>query len=292
MATYASKGDRFERRTIGQDAIKSPVGTTTGRGLSPGLWTNCPIAQLQSNPELGNYMFDDFHDGVHIAANQATAAASALGTTGNWTGFTDATAGSLVSSPATSIYGIVTLAGTTINEGATIAYPKGAAVAGKYKLATGTRLWMEARVSFLNITTAKFGAYVGFAEEALLTTGAVLAASTPWALADKDYVGFTKTNTATTSVASIYNTESGGTSPATVAAAAATIEADTFTKLGMYCDGTTCWFYQNGVKGTGVTIATADFPDGEEMAFYIALMLGHGDAASISADWVAIAQEY
>jgi hypothetical protein len=93
-------------------------------------------------------------------------------------------------------------------------------------------------------------------------------------------------------VASIYNTESGGTSPATVDADAATIEADTFTKIGMYCDGTTVWFYQNGVRGTGIALATADFPDDIEMAFYMALMLGHGDLASIEIDWVAIAQEY
>ncbi len=299
MATYAAKGDRLERKTIKQSSMKAPVasinasGTAPGRGLSPGLWGSCPVELLKANPQYGSFMVDDFVDaGIVIAANQSTANASALGTTGNWTGFTDSTGGSIVTTLTDNIQGVVKLSGTTINEGATIAYPKTTETAGRYKLSSGTRLWMEARVSFLNITTLKFGAFIGFAEEALLATGEVLAASTPWALTDKDYVGFTKTNAATTSVASIYNTASGSTSPATVAAAAATIEADTFTKIGMYCDGTSVWFYQDGIQGTGITIATADFPDDIEMGFYAALMLGHGDAASISLDWVAIAQAY
>lgn len=292
MATFASKGDRLERKTIKQSSMKDPVAeAATDRGLSPGLWNTCPVELLKANPQYGTFFFDDFTEGVVVAANKTAAQAAALGTTGKWAAFTDATSGA-VTTLATNYQGVVQLTCTDVNEGATIAYPSTATTAGPYKLSSSSRLWMEARVSFLNLTTAKFGAFIGFAEEGLLSTGGVLAAATPWALADKDYVGFTKTNTATSSVASIYNTATGGTSPATVAAAAATIEADTFTKIGLYCDGTTVWFYQNGAMGTGITIATADFPDGEEMAFYAALMLGHADTASIDLDWVAIAQAY
>ena len=261
------------------------------RGPSRAIWNNCPWMKLQNNPMMGSHFLDDFtNEGIVAGANLATAAVSALGTTGNWTAFTDATAGSLVTKLTDDVHGIVQLTGTTINEGATIAHPKTAATAGAYKLADGSKLWMEARVSFLNITTAKFGSFVGFAEEGLLTTGAVLAASTPWAIVDKDFVGFLKTNAATTSVASHYNTE-GGTA-ASVNADEATIEADTYIKLGMYCDGATIQFFTNGVPGGSLAINTANFPNDIEMAFYIALMLGHGDLASVNVDWVRIAQEF
>ena len=291
MAIHVAKGDRFINKTIKKSSLKNPVAPlNTDRGLSHHLWKTCPVELLKANPQYGTFFFDDFTEGIVIAANQNTAAASALGTTGEWTGCTAATAGTIVTTLATNYQGIVKLESTTDNQDSIIAYPKTATTAGPYKFSSTSRLWMEARYSQLNITTNKFNAFVGFAEQGLVATTTLITASD--AMADKDYVGFQKTFAATTGVSSVYNTESGGTSPATVAAAAATVAADTFTKIGLYCDGTTVYFYQNGVIGTGIAIATADFPDGEEMAFYAGIMLGHGDTASISLDWVAIAQAY
>jgi len=292
MAIYASKGDRFESKTIKQGSIKNPVAASnTDRGLSPGLWNTCPVELLKANPAYGTFFLDDFTGGgIVVANNKDTAAVSALGTTGVWTGCTAATSGTAITTLATNYQGVVHLESTTDDEDAIIAYPKTAQSAGPFKMSSATRLWMEARVSILNTTTNKFNAFFGFAEEGLVATTTLITASD--AMADKDYVGFQKTFAGTTGIASVYNTESGSSSPVTVAAAAATVAADTFTKIGMYCDGTTCYFYQNGARGTGVAIATADFPDDEEMAFYIGLMLGHGDTASIEVDWVAIAQAY
>jgi len=282
---------------LGDDAvvssnIKNNVGASgTSRGLSPTLWSECPIADYMVNPENGSYMFDDFADGgIVVTNNVATGAASATGTVGRWTACTAATGATIISTLATDHKGVVKLESTTDNEDAIIAYPKTAHTAGTYKFTSGKQLWMEARVKILNTTTNKFNAFFGFAEEGLVATTTLITASD--AMADKDYVGFQKTFVSTTGISSVYNTTSGATSPATVAAAAATVVADTFTKIGMYCDGTTVYFYQNGTKGDGIALATADFPDGEEMAFYVGLMLGHGDTASISVDWVAIAQEY
>jgi len=291
MATYAAKGDRFEPKTIKKSSIKNPVDVSnTGRGLSPGLWNTCPVELLKANPLYGNFFFDDFIDGIDVAANSAVATVAALGTTGKWGAFTAATAGTVIATAVDNYQGVVKLETDTIDEDAAICYPKGGHIAGKYKFASTTRLWMEARVSILNITTNKFNAFFGFAEEGLMATTTLITASD--AMADKDYVGFQKTFAGTTGIASVYNTAGGATSPATVAAAAATVTADTFTKIGIYCDGTTVYFYQNGAKGTGITIATADFPDGEEMAFYAGIMAGHGDKCSISLDWVALAQAY
>lgn len=290
MATYCTKGDRFINQTIRLESLKNDVGTATGRGLSENLWNLCPIAEYQANPQKGSFFFDDFTDGITIANSVNTAAASATGTTGRWTGSTAADGGTTASTLATNYQGIVHLESTTDNEDVILAYPKGAQTAGIYKFTAGKQLWMEIRASILNLTTNKFNAFFGFAEEGLVATTTLITASD--AMADKDYVGFQKTFAATTAISSVFNTESGGTTPITVAAAAATVEADTFTKMGIYCDGTTVFFYQNGVKGDGVLLAATDFPLDEEMAFYIGIMLGHGDTASIEGDWVAIAQEF
>ncbi len=298
MATYATKGDRLENRTIRTQSIKNPVSTlnssstSDGRGLSPGLWSTCPVELLKANPQYGTFMLDDFADGgIVIANNVVTAAASATGTVGKWTGCTAATSPT-VSTLATEVKGIVKLATSDDNQDAIICYPSTGHTAGPYKFSSGTRLWMEARVSILNITTNKHQVFFGFAEEGLVATTTLLAISEA-GLADKDYVGFLKTFAATAGLAAVWNTASGGSSPVTVDAAAATLEADTFTKIGIYCDGTTVRFYQDGIQTASDLIADTDFPDGEEMAFYIAVMDGPGaEDMSISVDWVALAQAY
>jgi hypothetical protein len=293
MATYASKGDRLIDKTIQYRSIENPVGTTSGRGLSPNVWEKCPIAKLKANPQEGMFFFDDFTQdgGIVIAANTNTAAASALGTTGKWTGCTAATAGTTVSTLATNYQGVVHLESTTDNEDCIIAYPKTAHTAGIFKAYTGTRLWMEARVSVLNITNSRFNAFFGFAEEGLVATTTLITASD--AMADKDYIGFQRVFSDGDRLDTVYNTAGGATSPAAIGADAVTMEADTFKKIGLYCDGTTIYFFADGLLlPDSLAIATADFPDGEEMAFYAGLMLGHGDTASIELDWVAIAQEY
>ena len=74
----------------------------------------------------------------------------------------------------------------------------------------------------------------------------------------------------------------------------ATLEATTWTKLGIYCDGSTVTFFKDGVAlATTTTTATADFPDGEEMAFYLQNMCGAaGTVGTVTLDWLRIAQEY
>lgn len=291
MAIHVSKGDRFENRTIRSQSIENPVAMgNTDRGLSPDLWATCPVELLKKNPQRGTYMFDDFvNGGIVVAANTSTANAAVLGTTGKWAAFTDATAGTVITTETTNYQGVVKLETDTIDEDCTIAYPSTAETAGVYQFSDTTRLWMEARVSILNITTNKFNGFFGFAEKGLLATNEVITDSD--VMADVDYVGFQKTFAGTTLIASVFNTN-GQTAHTPVDTDAVTVEANTFTKIGLYCDGTTVFFYQNGVRGTGVTIVTADFPDDKLLAFYVSLMAGHGDKCSVSVDWVAIAQAY
>ena len=53
-------------------------------------------------------------------------------------------------------------------------------------------------------------------------------------------------------------------------------------------------FYQDGVAlSTTTTTATAEFPDGEEMAFYLESLCGAaGTVGTITLDWLRIAQEF
>ena len=262
-----------------------------GRKPSPGIWQNCPVAEFQINPTQGFHLFEDFTDGVAIAANTAVAAANALGTTGRWTGCTAATAGTTISTLATNYQGIAHLESTTDNEDCILAYPKNAHTHGIFKFTANKRLWMEARVSLLNVTNSKFNAFFGFAEEGLVATTTLITASD--AMADKDYVGFQRIFADGDQLDVVYNTESGSTSPVAHTSDLCLVAADTFLKIGMYCDGKYVYFYRNGVRiGTGLALTATDFPDGQEMAFYAGLMLGHADTASIELDWVKLAQEY
>jgi hypothetical protein len=270
-------------------------GTTAGRGASPAIWSNCPVDEYKSNHEAGSYFFDDFMDGFDLATNQNTAEASALGTTGKWTGATAATGGNTVASVATDVHGAIIMSGTTDDEDTIIAYPKTAHIAGKFKFTAGKKLWMECRLQTNVITDAISQLFIGFAEEGLVATTTLLQTS-EGGVADKDYVAFTRKYAASHGeiLDTVFNTESGGTTPIEVGADAVTLEAATYTKIGMYCDGTTLYFYQDGVVlADSVAIGATDFPIDEEMAFYISLMVGAAGADStVTVDWVSIAQEY
>jgi hypothetical protein len=154
---------------------------------------------------------------------------------------------------------------------------------------------MEARVKTNVITDAISQLFFGFAEEGLVATTTLLSTS-EGGVEDKDYVAFTRKYAASHGeiLDTVFNTESGGTTPIEIGADAVTLEADTYTKIGMYCDGTTLTFYQDGVAlADTVLIAATDFPIDQEMAFYIALMVGAAGADStVTVDWVSIAQQY
>jgi hypothetical protein len=266
-------------------------GTTTGRGPSPDIWDDCPVDEFNNNAEAGMVFFDDFIDGVDIATNLATAAASALGTTGKWTGATDTTANS-VATLATDKKGAVVLSNDTDNESSIIAYPKGAQVAGKFSFVSGKKLWMEARLQVSSIADTISQIFVGFAEEGLVVGGTLLTID-EGGLADKDYVGFVREYADGDAMNTDFNTESGGASPQSNSNAV-TLAATTYTKIGIYFDGTTVTFYQDGVALSDTfAITDTDFPVGEELAFYAENMCGAaGTLNTVTLDWVRIAQEY
>ncbi|MBW8002542.1 MAG: hypothetical protein FVQ80_11050 [Planctomycetes bacterium] len=266
-----------------------PFGTAAGRGPSPAIWDDCPVDEFKNNPEAGMIFFDDLLDGIDVATNQSAAAAAALGTTGKFGAFTGTTANT-IASDATNSQGVAIVSTDTDNQSAMIVWPKGATIAGKVKFTTGKKLWMECRIKVSTIATAINQIFVGFAEEALNSEGLLLLINES-SLADKDYVGFLKEYTDGDGLNTEFNTASGTNVSNDDEA---TLVAGAWTKLGIYCDGSTVTFYVDGVAlATTTTTATADFPDGEEMAFYLQNMCGAaGTVGTVSLDWLRIAQEY
>lgn len=269
-----------------RSAVGKSNQTSATRMFSPSVWTDCPYFELVNGLKDGFAFFDDFAvHGLNLATNATTATSLGNG----WYGST-ANGTSVVRTSATAPTGVVELFATDDNQDSIISALCGGNIAGQVLFASTNRVWMEARIKRSVITDSKFGIYVGFAEEALCDTTEVIAAT--GTLADKDYVGFHALEADGDKFDLVYNTASSGNTPVTIEADSATIVADTWTKLGMYFDGTTLTFYQDGVSlATALPGSDTDFPDDQEMAFYIAQMPAHADDATTSVDWVRIARE-
>ena len=270
--------------------VPNAYGTAIGRGPSPAIWDDCPVLDYTLNPQLGIHFFDDLLGGIVVAANQNVAAAAALGTTGDWAAFTDTNP--TITTLTTSHTGVVRLFATDDNNDVAIAYPKNAQTAGMFKFIAGKKLWMEMRVA-TNIITGNSTLWFGFCEEGLMVAGTILADDEA-GMVDKDYVGFERISGDADALDTTYNTESGGTSPVILGSDAVTIAATTFVKLGIYCDGTTVYFYADGVRlADSVLLTATDFPDAIELALYICVLCDAAEAdIYVDVDWVRIAQEW
>ena len=266
-----------------QDLGAATTLASASRMPTAGLWATCPEDAIARQQVDGLVYFNDFTEGGYTLANNQTVTHLARGVYGA----TAATAGSTISQLATAPYGVVSLNTTTDNEDAMIMILGGANNAGQIVLEAGKRFWLSCRIKTVNITDAKYGIFVGLAEEGLCATTAVIADT--GALADKDYIGFHRLEADGDKFDIVYNTASGG-GQVVHLADGITIVADTYMYLDMYCDGTSIYFYANGVQvGTALALATAKVPDGEEMAFYAVQMAAHADDASTQIDQVKIA---
>jgi hypothetical protein len=254
------------------------------RQPSNAIWQTCPWDLIQAGAVDGITYWNDFYNAVQ-AANVAAAATTM---DNGVVAFTGATAGSTVSSNADEPYGVAALNCTTDDETVCIAALSGRNTAGQIVFESGKQVWMEARVKIASIADDLIGMFCGFGEEGLCVTVGVIGAND--ALTDKDLIGFHKDAAAEAVLAVKHNTAGGGGITSLIATAAAMV-ADTYMKLGIYCDGTTVYFYVNGVvNATSVLLSAINFPDGEEMAFYYALTNKGGGDCVAEIDWVKIAQ--
>ncbi len=288
-SVYVNEGSNTSCNFVPIDVVPVAYGSASGRGPCPEIWDDCPVLDYTLNPQLGFHVFDDLQDGIVVAANQAVGAAAALGTTGDWAAFT--LTGTTISTLATDIHGVATLTVTTDEDAdCRIAYPMNIETAGMFSFVSGKRLWMEARIKVDNITDAKQNLFLGFAEEALMATGELIAVA-GGATADKDYVAFRQDEGDGNAWQTHHNIASGG--HTILSATAGVIVAGSWYKLGIYFDGTTITFYIDGVALTDtVEISGSNFPVGEEMGFYFGIVAASATTIVSSIDWVRLAQEY
>jgi hypothetical protein len=248
------------------------------------LWKNCPFFDLKCGTRDGFADFIDFTEGVTHATNVA-AAASAL--PNGMCAFTGATAGSGIATLATIPTGVISLANATDNETTVLSLLGGKNQAGQLIFEAGKKVWFETRVKVSTIADSKFGVFVGMAEEALAVTVGILAAA--GTLTDKDLVGFWRVEGDGDKLDLVFNTAGGG-GITTLAADAVTLAADTWVKLMIYCDGTTVFFYADGVLLSSVALTATNFPNGEEMALYFAMTMAATEAGTVGIDWVKYAE--
>jgi len=258
------------------------VPTNAIRTASPAIWETCPWHQLATGRVNGFVYFNDFIGNYVLATNQAC---THLGH--DTTGYTGADASSVISMTSTAPHGVVALNSAVDNEDAILCCCGGLNTGGAFEFSADTKLWMEVRSKTLNTTVSKYNVFIGFAEEALNSAGALILNTD--AMADKDYVGFQRPFADGLHYDTVHNIAVGGHTQ--VADAAVDVVANVYNHLGIYCDGTTVYFYNNGVVlDDSVLVAAANFPIDQKMAFYVGLMLGHSTAASQKIDWVRIAQ--
>jgi len=164
------------------------------------------------------------------------------------------------------------------------------------------KLWFEARVKVSSIVDDVVAFFVGLSEEGL--AGANTMVDDTGVMADKDYIGFNTVhvNGGTTGLNAVlrFTYKKAGQTAQTVLATLDTLVADTYVKLGFKYDPSELTtkrikVYLNGVEQstyvTATNIATATFPDGEELAVLFGSKAGTGTASTTSFDWIRVAQE-
>jgi hypothetical protein len=268
-----------------QDMGATTTLANASRMPTASLWANCPWDAINRGEVDGVTFWTDFVEGATQAANIA-AAASVL--PNGMAAFTGATAGSGIATLATTPYGVVQLQNATDNETTCLMALGGRNQAGNIVFEAGKRVWFETRVKTGNVTDSKYGFFIGFGEEALCATVAIVAAA--GTLTDKDLIGFWRVEGDGDKLDLVHNTASGG-GVTVLTADAVTVVADTWIDLGMYCDGTTVYFYANGVAVGSVALAAANVPDGEEVALYFAMTNAATEAATLSVDWIKVAEQ-
>ena len=265
MATYATKGDRFIKETIHPEAIKnSALGTSSGRGLSPNLWKDCPLTELRTNPERGFSYFNDYlgtidvttADGYVITAVNSGAIAPVV----------DEDGGVLLDDSAGN---------NAAHDGVNVQLTN-----CMFKSAAGRKIWFEARVKMVDAGDDQY--YIGLAgiDTTLIASGV---------LDDTvDKCGFFRHAAST---ADKISTVTARTSAEDTTADVATIADDTYVKLGFLIDGlTSVKFFVNGtLVETGTT--TANIPNAVMALSYVAQVEQTSADAELSVDWVCIAQE-
>lgn len=160
---------------------------------------------------------------------------------------------------------------------------------GAINTTSGKVTIFETRVKFPTVTAGN--AYVGLAEEGLAANSNM--ADSGGALTDKDYLGFLLKEGAPSTLLFVYGKE-GTTATVTTLVSLGTVVLDTFYNLGFIydpnaVDAKKLKVYMNNAEqttyGTATTLASADFPTGEELTFLAGVKANGSAVKSMTLDW-------
>lgn len=219
-----------------------------GRGHSARLWAKCPFSTLRTRPAAGFYYHEDFLNTPSLSADADTGLLATYIDTG-----------CTITQLATEEMGVARIAldGTANDESW---MTTGGNTAGMAAITSnGGHRWFEARIRPSAIADgAAF--FIGLASAGL--AGADTMVDTTSALkAAGSFVGFRTLTGEGEGLKAIY--QKGGETLVTVAAAA-TLTAAAWVKVGMYFNGKMLRYYIDGLQVASVVInsSTVNFPDG------------------------------
>jgi hypothetical protein len=278
MATYAAKGDRFEKNTINPTAMKAvtKVNPNSYTGLSE-FWNDCPLNAIMTDPGAGYMMSDGFED-LGLAGTITTIISDAG--VGRYLAF--GSAGATIT-PDAALGGGVVITEATDNESISITTKQ-----TPFQITSGAgSLWFECRIKTSTITTAEQAWLVGLMDATAQTATVPITAT--GTIADINMVGFHHQEANTTAFDTTYKANT--VTAVEVNSDVGTLVAGTYVKLGMKFDtrNNLLSFYIDGVKQAGTkTIPNAtgtDFPADVLLAPVIAMTLANSAEETITMDW-------
>jgi len=287
MATYASKGDRFEKRTINPNAMKSTtslddIAGNAGRGLSPSLWRDVPIAEMKADPLRGVFYFNDYVD--RLGGGQQTLTGTSTTEIADWIQ-TEVTSGLTARSEVNGgVLRVSSEAHASADDGLTVMYR-----ATPFVPADTKDIWFEARIALTNIDAAG-----GAEDQFFIGLCDTITSALPSGVIDDtvDKAGFFHHDGSTVSTLSFITAKT--TAEKITTSAATGLVSGTFFKVGFrigWVDSVqTVTPYVNGVAGTVHNTATTVPTAGTGLGICYAAVSEGTTTAIMDVDWVAVAQ--
>ncbi len=259
------------------DAVGSFAGTNTSMAYSGSIWGDCPVEALRDKQATGplGFIWEKTFSTIPITPPT---------TEGNWGDmafFSDT--GGFATGSTKEIGGGVTIGSNDDNEGASMR----TVVAPCKMILTGGDFWFEARILSSVITDTTTDIFLGMFENVAFTATVPIQAS--GAMADKNFVGFQRTETSAKGAFMNCTYKTDGNTQVSAGADAVTLVADTYTNLGMKFipkrnvgkgPGYFLWF-QDGVQIASYLVTTTagnPFPNDINLGFAFAILNAAGSS--------------
>lgn len=259
----------------------TPIESLTAgeRGLSGSIWGRFPTDYALTEKKLAEFYFEDF--------TNAQVFATTVSQNGLYT-FQDSSVTVKGVATEPSVIKITTPA-TTNSEGILTTGGNFAPFGRVSSTDKKSFLW-EARFKVGQITNHL--GFIGVGVPGLAVTDGILT-DTTGALTDNGVIGFHVAAASGSALNAVY--KKNGQTAQTSLAAAATLVADTFVKVGVAYDAPKgiLEFHVNGVAVSRVTdVSAATFPDGVWLALYANIKALASTAATLTLDWWAAGYMY